>query len=182
MCLIYLQTFEQYNQKENNINDNFWKWFGKSKNIENGKPIVLFHGTNQDFKTFDIKRVGYSKGNYGHYGYGFYFSDDIREAETYGKNILKCYIKMETPFTATDEELLLLKNNGVRGIPEIVIKSIDYDSLFNEVEKIDKNASILMGYIKDFNLETAWEKFSEEKKKLKIIIMTCRIIPKNLQV
>jgi hypothetical protein len=167
MGLRYLHTFEQYNQIENNINVNFWKWFGKSKTIENGKPIVLFHGTNQDFKSFDIKRIGYSKGNYGHYGYGFYFSDDIREAETYGKRILKCYIRMKNPFTATDEELLLLKNNGVRGIPELVIKSIGYDSLYKEVEKIDKNAAILMNYIKEFNLETAWEKFTEEERDIK---------------
>jgi hypothetical protein len=167
MGLKYLQTFEQHIYNEGNINDNFWKWFGDSKTIENGNPQILFHGTKEKFKSFDIKKIGYGSRNYGHYGYGFYFSDDIREAQVYGDNILKCYIKMENPFTATDDELLLLKRNGVRNIPDLVIKSIDYDSLFKEIEKIDKNASILMNYIKKYNLEIAWDKFHEEKREIK---------------
>lgn len=33
---------------------NFWKWFGDSEAVDdNGKPLVMYHGTNADFDTFN---------------------------------------------------------------------------------------------------------------------------------
>ena len=35
------------------LNDNFWKWFGKSKMVDKqGNPLVFYHVTNSDFNTF----------------------------------------------------------------------------------------------------------------------------------
>ena len=83
----------------------FWDWFGDSKVVKGNDPMVVYHGTNQTVKIFDEKKIASNRGNYGHYGYGFYFSDDIREAEGYGDKIMKCYLKMVNPFTGTDEEI-----------------------------------------------------------------------------
>lgn len=150
-------------ENNKNLNSNFWKWFGNSKVIKNGIPMVVYHGTKETFDIFDEKRIGWGTGNYGHYGYGFYFSDDIREAEGYGDKIMKCYVKMEKPFTGTDEEILLLKRNGITNIDDMVIQTIDFDSLYKAINRIDQNAGILMDYIKSYGLEKAWDKFHEEK-------------------
>ena len=41
---------------ESNINDNFWKWFGNSKTVDNeGNPLVFYHGTRQTFDNFKAK-------------------------------------------------------------------------------------------------------------------------------
>jgi len=40
---------------------NFWKWFGDSKVVdEQGRPLVVYHGTNQPIDSFDTKRLGAS--------------------------------------------------------------------------------------------------------------------------
>lgn len=39
----------------------FWEWFGDSKAIDGeGRPLVLYHGTNKDFVAFDEKQAGSS--------------------------------------------------------------------------------------------------------------------------
>jgi hypothetical protein len=40
------------------LNYNFWKWFGNSKVIENNKPLILYHGTNENFNVFDNSKIG----------------------------------------------------------------------------------------------------------------------------
>jgi hypothetical protein len=40
---------------------NFWKWFGDSKAVdEQGRPLVVYHGTNQPIDSFDAERLGAS--------------------------------------------------------------------------------------------------------------------------
>ena len=33
---------------------NFWKWFGDSKIVDNGRPIVVHHGTSKKFRTTHV--------------------------------------------------------------------------------------------------------------------------------
>ena len=77
--------------KEPNINQNFWKWFGNSKTIKNGKPIVYYHRTNADFDTFSKDYDSSLLAS------GFYFSEKPL-SDWYGKNIKECYLKMENPY------------------------------------------------------------------------------------
>jgi hypothetical protein len=151
---------EEY-AKLNNLNENFRKWFGDSKVSINGEPLILYHGTNENFNDFDIDKIGYGSGNYGHYGYGFYFSDDIREAKHYGSNIIKAYLRIENPFTGTDDEIIKLKRNGVQDIDSQIINVIDFNSLLVEVRKIDKIGGILLELVRDYGLEEAWKKFNQ---------------------
>ena len=38
------------------LNDNFWKWFGNSKTVDkDGNPLVFYHGTRQTFNKFKAK-------------------------------------------------------------------------------------------------------------------------------
>jgi len=59
----------------------FKAWFRNSKVVdEKGKPLVVFHGTNDGgFTIFDKRQI--KKGEY-----GFFFTDDDRMASTYSKS------------------------------------------------------------------------------------------------
>jgi len=146
-----------------NSTNNFRRWFGRSKIVDNGVPLICYHGTSErGIKSFDINKVGYNKGNYGHYGYGIYFSTDIKEAMTYGDIIYRCYIKILNPFTGTDKQILELKSGGVGGIDDTVVLSIDFNSfknsfrgrpyIFNFIDSIEK-----------VGLEKAWDNIRKDK-------------------
>ncbi len=139
------------------VNDNFIEWFNGSKVIDElGNPKIVYHGTNRSFNVFDSKEIGQGTGNFGHYGYGFYFSDDIREAKGYGKIVLECYLNIKKPFTGTDEEFDLLRQKGITGIDEKVVLSIDFDDMFNQMKSIDKNAYEFMRIAKENGIDNAW--------------------------
>lgn len=152
-----------------NLNDNFWKWFGDSKIVENDKPLICYHGSPiPNIKNFDVSKIGYNRGNYGHYGYGIYFSTDIREAQTYGKNIYKCYIRMENPFYGTDEQILELKNQGVENIDDLIILSIDFDS-FKESFRNQKSVFNFLTNVQTHDLEYAWNMVNRETDDLDLL-------------
>lgn len=78
----------------------FKKWFGDSKVVdENGDPLILYHGTNKDFESFEIQDEP-THGSRG--GEGFYFTSDPRRASGYaqgiGGNIKPVYLKAEKIF------------------------------------------------------------------------------------
>lgn len=85
---------------------NFWNWFGDSKVVdEQGRPLVVYHGTKEEFDTFDIKQVGSNTGNFGHIGFGFYFTQDQDYAQSYGANVMPVYLKSTNVFTGTKEQI-----------------------------------------------------------------------------
>jgi len=73
----------------------FKKWFGDSKVVdEDGEPLVLYHGSDEEFTSFDK-----SKAQDGRWGKGFYFADNADTAKKYGKNIMKVYVKADKLFS-----------------------------------------------------------------------------------
>jgi hypothetical protein len=69
----------------------FKAWFGESKVVdEEGKPLVVYHGTDAAFTTFS--NTGEKLPSL---GYGYYFTPDIRKAQQYGANIMPVYISAE---------------------------------------------------------------------------------------
>lgn len=89
--------------KESNIEKtkNFKKWFGNSKVVKNGKPLIVFHGSNQSFDVFDIKKIG-SHTDVGMWGKGFYFTNNEKTSKAYGNNVSQFYLKMNNPFIIND--------------------------------------------------------------------------------
>lgn len=91
-------NYEQYFEKVNlsdNLNDNFWKWFSDSKVVDdNGNPIVCYHATKTDFKTFSFKNALQKI---------IWFTDDInainnKEAGAVGYDyIKKLYVLIKKP-------------------------------------------------------------------------------------
>lgn len=77
----------------------FKKWFGDSKVVdESGNPLVVYHGTNADFDSFDKKKIG-SATDDGLWGKGFYFGN---KETPYGNNQMQVYLKMQNPFIVND--------------------------------------------------------------------------------
>lgn len=139
------------------LNDNFWKWFSGSKIIDNGQPMICFHGSNEpSIKVFDISKIGHNKGNFGHYGYGIYFSTDIREAKTYGSHIYECYIKILNPFVGNDKQMLELKQNGINNIDDLSNISIDFQS-FKDSFKSNKPIYDFLTNVETKGTEQAWD-------------------------
>lgn len=82
---------------------NFWNWFSNSKCVdEQGRPLVVYHGTNNKFDTFDKSTIG---SHTGYAGGGFYFSEiqesslqyDEGTARAYGNNIIVAYLNVKNP-------------------------------------------------------------------------------------
>ena len=68
---------------KNNINDNFWKWFGGSKITENGEPIPVYHQNVYGDNNFN-EFIPQSFGSLGQNSM-FYFAKD--------KNWVKNFVK-----------------------------------------------------------------------------------------
>lgn len=109
---------------------NFKNWFGDSKVVDDqGKPIVLYHGTKTSFDVFKPSKHGAQ-------GPGIYFTDNPKEAGMYtrgledsGQNIVPVYVSMKNPLRvgpgdnvfemigASDDNIVdVLKSKGYDGI------------------------------------------------------------------
>lgn len=61
----------------------------------NGKPLQLYHGTNNDFNAFDLSKYGSTDG--GTFGRGVYTTPVQEYAQLYGKNNMPLYMKLDNP-------------------------------------------------------------------------------------
>jgi len=110
---------------------NFWRWFGDSKVVDaEGRPLVVYHGTNTDFDVFDpsIQKHGRELGD------GVYFTADKARAENYGGRVVEAYLSIQDPFSkklhVRDKSFLIAspeltdfvrqkrKENAKNGVPE----------------------------------------------------------------
>ena len=72
------------------------KYFADSKVTDNdGNLLVVYHGTNNDFYTFDSGRVG--KG-IDQFGSGYYFTTNKDHAGVYGNRTIEGYLNLKNPF------------------------------------------------------------------------------------
>jgi hypothetical protein len=89
--------------------DEFKSWFSNSEMVDRkGNPMVFYHGSNNEFNTFDKSKIG-SNTDAGWLGSGFYFYTDKYEALQYG-NVNSYFLKIENPYFATDEDNQRLAN------------------------------------------------------------------------
>lgn len=97
----YQRLFEVKKEKQlSELNDNFWKWFNNSKIVDyKGNPLVVYHGSNSDFKEFDKSFM-----KNGWLGKGFYFTDDKKISKQFGKKIMPVYINLKKPYIAESND------------------------------------------------------------------------------
>ena len=90
------------------FNAAFKKWFGRSRVVdENGEPLVVYHGSDEDFSSFRNMPTG------------IYFTSSIEEAGEYAKakigreedldrvKVYPVYLRIENPYTPEDTADLL---------------------------------------------------------------------------
>ena len=116
------------------LNDNFFKWFGKSKASKNNKPIILFHGTKTNF---DIFKPSKSIGNQGETDQleGMYFTDNKEAASFFALNyddrfIKSVYLSLQNPYIVESNNELKSK----LGITKLAdankkLKELGYDGI-----------------------------------------------------
>ena len=132
------------------LNDNFWKWFGKSKVVDkNGDPMYVYHTTNSKIEKF---RKGV-KGGLG--GNGIYFSE--YPLPQFGRIQMKVYLKIESPITK-DTELEGMREINSSGMPTRFIQNIfekfpQFDGIINRSEIVVKNPN----QIKSFDNDGTWD-------------------------
>lgn len=114
----------------------FKKWFGGSKVVdENGKPLVVYHGTNVDFSAFDKSKI---KSRF-QYSFGLHFTSRPQEASRYaegdGGNVRPVYLKAEHPLVIDTEnpapsmEADLNKADIIHKLSEAKKNGTPYDSV-----------------------------------------------------
>ena len=80
----------------------FKEWFGGSKVVDKeGKPLVVYHGTDTKFDSFDESKIKRSV-----LGYGFNFTEDLNTAKEFNpKNIMKVHLDIKKPFVLSKENI-----------------------------------------------------------------------------
>lgn len=105
------QVFEeseaaQVSKKPVDVNSKeFKRWFGDSKVVdENGKPLVVYHGTNREFDVFQDGSNSSKTGN-ANAQLGFFFSNSHEEASRYAKNwgrtsgnVIPVFLSINNPY------------------------------------------------------------------------------------
>lgn len=82
-----------------------------------GQLIACYHGTNAEFNEFKDEFISSNSGNIGWFGKGFYFTDSIKLAKSYGDIQRRCYLNITHPFIYSSEDSLWeLLSLGVENI------------------------------------------------------------------
>ena len=114
---------------------------GLSKVVdEEGRPVVMYHGTMSKFDTFDI-----NKAKEGVFGKGFYFAFDETLPIKIGRIVMPVYLKVENPINA--EEKVATTWGGYKPKRSIVeirkeVKKSKYDGVIAAGEIMVKNIKI----------------------------------------
>lgn len=93
-----MKPYKRYfTESEDLINTpEFKKWFSGSKVIKDGKPLIVYHGTNNNFTSFKLSNT-ISKEGGRKYGKGIYFSGDKDQARVFGNTIKQAYLSIKNP-------------------------------------------------------------------------------------
>lgn len=86
----------------------FKEWFSESLVVdENGEPLVLYHGSSNDFDTFELTKVGARSAenkDSGYFGTGFYFTPSKELARRYGPILYKSFLRIENIQTFSEKD------------------------------------------------------------------------------
>ena len=142
----------------------FQRWFADSKVVDaEGKPLVVYHGSPNDFTVFSYK---FNNSNGQAEGRGFYFTDNRSYAEGYqsdGGKLFEVYLSLQNPLnpkelTITKPELRKIINaidpdgDGIsnyaedsRGYPGAAWRNRALDSAVNAIYDSSENDADIIG-------------------------------------
>lgn len=121
----------------------FKRWFGDSKVVDaEGEPLVVYHGTNEDFSRFDLKKLGKNTiGNAGspeweqtsRVGHWFNSNPMGQSPEHYGagyKVDMPVYLKLENPLIlAESDDLAVMLHNKKGNLLRQELQVAGYDGI-----------------------------------------------------
>lgn len=129
----------------------FKAWFKRSKVVDKeGKPRVMYHGTNSDFTEFSYKAPQKTGGSKTHW-MGFFFSNNPEFADRFtrgggsGANVMPVYLSIKKPYIATSADIdrynenteeqndLESVNLAEKGFDGIFIHGNTADSKYDEI-------------------------------------------------
>lgn len=117
---------------------NFYKWFGDSKVVDaQGRPLIVYHGTDKDFSQFDLRRHG--EKDHGFFGVGHYFTPHADTASAYadynepddGQNLIPVYLSIQKPFQ-WEQNKIAAKNKGQAQDVTDELAALGHDGVFAE--------------------------------------------------
>lgn len=121
----------------------FKKWFGDwetdpknaSKVVdENGEPMVMYHGTREDFDVFS-KEFANKNTKELERNQWFWFSDKKDMAETYGFKILPVFLSAKNPLSQEKEKINILFDKAVRENKDGLILE-DFTDVYRTTQKL----------------------------------------------
>lgn len=91
----------------------FRRWFSGSRVVDGeGKPLVVYHGTQEGFSEFKDEKIGTGSGNTGIFGVGHYFTESSRSADNYAQrvqdrgSVVPAYLQLKKPFRIDESKTL----------------------------------------------------------------------------
>ncbi len=141
---------------------------------EDGSPVRVYHGTDQDFNSFDI-----TKGRANMDIQGMFFSPYEIDAKGYGQNVRAFYLKLQNP---ADEGTAFKALNLFKGQNNAGVKARDYlirqgyDGVYNGYDEYiafypeQAKSADPVTYDDDGNVLPLSERFNEEKTDIRYSI------------
>lgn len=102
----------------------------KFKRYLTEKTYTVYHGTKNTFDTFDTKKIG-SATDSGMYGKGFYFTDDLKYAKTYGK-IMTIELQMKKPYILKKKSDIPQIDVPQKTMKDLMSADTNYSYMFRE--------------------------------------------------
>ena len=152
---------------------NFEKWFAGSKVVENGKPKVVYHGSESNFNKFNKSLLGSAtKRNLTDWHgeemdcpsayLGFFFTDDEDFAREYGEYLYECYLKIENPLVVDMSEYMA-NDEVITQFIEQAIKEKRDGVIFKNIRELGRPVSTEYVVFEptQIKIENTFEKLNE---------------------
>lgn len=123
---------------------NFYNWFGDSKVVDDqGRPLVVYHGTNKEFDSFDKKLLGTTTLAYSA-RQGFFFTDSEEVANSYGD-----YAAIYQPINELRKKQEMAERWGDWDtVDELTIKIEELDRKISQTPANERGQKIYPVYLK----------------------------------
>jgi hypothetical protein len=115
-----------------------------------GRPLVVYHGTNADFNTFDIKKATDKEGKKLNLGFGskmFYFTPIKNIAKKYGNNLIEVYLDIKNIYDLNNKDNKADYRNAINGYK---VDNIWYSEI---PDKSNKRAEKFVSELKKKNFD-----------------------------
>lgn len=168
-------TIREYLNESQDFDIKFKRWFSNSKIVDNnGNPMLCYHGSNSiNIKTFNLNLTGKNTDS-GMFGKGFYFTNDIKYANTYNRNgngeTLKVYLKITNPLIINSkidipkieipedslEDLYNASNAYSEKFRQFLIEN-NYDGVIDNMSSTKQFVALYPNQIKSVNNDGSWD-------------------------